>query len=214
MPNTEYEDFYRNVESNEDMLREMATNPESAQAVFDKIMELCGDRGMPGSDTLKLLEKIGSSVLIKSEVAANFSDLDMLKLYGNYFEKWFQLEGFGEAGAGFGNPVFSAIQAAFTSSTKNNHVLCFEYLITNAAIGNYDVDALDLLIALKERKVSILELMYLHADKETYGTKGPSRHILGPAIQAEFDRASRWLDPTIHNKLREFSVIGVTDVVA
>lgn len=204
---TEYQAFYSNVLKDEEMLREMACDPVSAQAVFDQLGVLT-DGHVPVGDFLKLTEAVSKSIQIHSETASHFSDLDILKVYGSYFEKWFQIDGFKEVGAGFGNPVFGAIQEAFTSSTKNNQLFSFEYLITNVDIGEYDVDALDLLIALKEQKIGIIELMYLHADKETYGTKGALKHIMGPAIHDEFRRAQRWLSPEIYEKMKEFSVLA------
>jgi hypothetical protein len=204
--NQAYITLYENILKNDEMLREMACDPESTQAVFDQIREVAGGR-VPGTDFLKLLKKIGESIMIKSEVAGHFTDMELLTLYGSYFDKWFSLDNFREESSGFGNPIFGALQEGFTSCTKNNHIFSFEYLISNSNIEDYDVDALDLLIALKDKRTEILELIYMYANKETYGTKGALRHVLQPAIRNEFIRAHQWLNPEIIEKLDEFVIL-------
>ena len=85
-PNTKYITLFENIIQDENMLREMACNPESCQLVFNEL-EVLTEGCIPLRDFLNLTTAISKSISINSEVARHFSDMDILKLYGNHFEK-------------------------------------------------------------------------------------------------------------------------------
>lgn len=205
METPEYETFYKNVIGNEEMLRKMAQEPHAMQEVFDKAQELNGGGGFPGGDYFRLQTAVADSILVKTEVAEAFSDDDMLLIYKSNFEKWFALEGFKDRSA-LGNPIFAAIQNAFTVSSKLDHVQCFEYLCKNVDISSYDIDALDMLIAIKAEHKYILETIWLHAPKDKYGKTGSLGHMIGPQLRETF-HSSEWMTPILKNKLSDFDII-------
>ncbi len=202
----EYKTFMGNVMQNPEMLEAMAKSPEDFQSVVNFINKLTDNR-IPGGDFFKLSNAVNDTLVISSEAAEVFSDEDMLLLYKSYFQEWFDVEHFSKQGAGFGNPVFGAIQQAFTTSTKCNHIQCFEYLIKNVQIQDYDIDGLDMAIALKEQRKYILELLYMYADKNTYGKTGSLEHLVGPKIRQEFNDAI-WMSEILRDKLTDFKILG------
>jgi len=203
----EYKTFYDNVVRDEDMLHEMAKDPASFQAVVDHIANITGGR-TPGGDFIRLSELVCRTVLVHSEVAQEFSDNDMLLIYTSYFNKWFALEHFQDIGAGFNNPIFGAIQQAFTNCAKLDHYYSMNYLMSNVHIKDYDVDGLDLAIALEERSEAVLELFNTQVPKDTYGDEGQLTYLIKPEIQrAYFDACSSWLRQELNEGLGEFKLI-------
>lgn len=200
------EQYLSNIMENKSLLEEMAKDPNVFQQVLDKANEISGGR-IPGGPYVRLAEKVSETILVSSEAAAAFTDEEMLLLYTDYYHKWFLVPGFNVAGAGFENPIFSAIQSAFTASAKHNHSKCFAYLMQNVAIEDYDIDGLTLFVALQERHRIILGLIGCFANAEKFGMEGALGGLIHPRTIALF-RNSTWMGNALREDFSRFKMLG------
>lgn len=192
-------DFLLNLTSNQENLQVLAKTPGSLDEVFKKAQELSTRDGIDGGAWLRFQQAFSSALVIRTEAAAAFSDDHMFLLYKDYFQNWFDQEGFRDQSKEEAlHGPFASIQQAFTSTIKNHHHKCLEYLLMNAQIANYDIDGLGLAVALGDHNINVLFLLWKYADKENYSYTG----ALGDRIRPEIRRRYQQVESLIGNDLR------------
>jgi len=199
-----YEETLRGIMTKE-VLAEMAKDKKHFEEALELLSNAAKEQGLtgiPGSDWMSIQQKMNETILIRSEVAAAFSDDDIKILTEDQYKHWFR-EYSGQPVI----PVFEAIQTLFTSCVKNNHVKSLKYLLENTPMEEYDIDGLDMLIAIKDQKPDVINLLIEHLDRESYGFQGVPG--IAERVHAEAKRhlsEATWMDQEMRTKLLEFEM--------
>ncbi len=129
------------------------------------------DGSVPGGPWLHLTQLIGDKMIMPEEIYEHFGEADMLKLIKNSMDPIFEEFDYTESKAPLFGHTFGPIQNILSRSAKLNYTSIYNYMTDNVNLKHYDIDRMDLAVAIKYGNVDIIERILEKTD-ESYGNDG------------------------------------------
>ncbi len=200
-------EMYQNLLScamtDEKLQQEITSNPTNLTHFLNELVDL-SDGGMSLSITMELMDALGQRFIYDSEATKVFSDEDMLTLYKDMFKEWETADKRNI----LSDPTFVGIQSAFNAACRNGQVEAYRYLISNFPIEVYDIDGLNIVMALDNNAIELLRLIVNNADRDNYGFTGRLSGIIHPKIREKFREKQYTLPIDLAAELSKFRLLG------
>lgn len=170
-----------NEKSNEEFLtkyvdRDVFPTYADLQEIFEKFKDYhCEKDHVPGVEWIKLSQELGKKMIMDEEIYTHFGEVYMLKLIKASIQPLFDEKNHKEEDAPLFGHTFAPFQNILSRSAKLGYTSIYKYMTDNILPMKYDIDCMDLHLAIKYQHEDILDIIIATTD-ETYGTKGSFTH--------------------------------------
>lgn len=178
-----------------------------SEEVYTKFKELWERDGVDLKDHMKIKKALYQSMIMEDEVYIHFGDASMLKLIKHKMDPIFTEMDYKTKDAPMFGHTFTPIQHIMHVSARLGFEQCFEYIVSNVAVENYDIDQLCVLSGITKHHEGILKILLKNTDEKYNGSKGSLTHIIrkemkrSPELQTLSDETKKllmerfdWLD--------------------
>lgn len=168
------------------------------EVVMEQFREL-NDGSVPGGPWLHLTQLIGSKMVMEEEIYEHFGEEQMLKIIKNNMDPIFEEFDYTDSKAPLFGHTFGPIQNILSRSAKLNYQSIYNYMTDNVNLMNYDIDRMDLAVAIKYGHTAIIERILDKTD-ENYGTDGV--YMITVKLQQAMQEAPKLHDLSNDLKIR------------
>lgn len=156
-----------------------------SQEIYDKLKELWSTDGIGMKDHAAIKKVFQSPMIMSEEIYTHFGDAQMLKLIKNKMDPIFAEMDYKTKDAPLFGHTFTPIQHIMQVSARLGFEQCFEYIVSNVAVENYDIDQLCVLSGINNHNEGILKILLENTDEKYNGSKGSLTHM----VRAEMKRS-------------------------
>jgi len=126
---------------------------------------------IPGPEWMNLCEMMYQKLIFSEEIYKHFGEESMMKLIKNDLERIFKEFDYKNNRAPLFSHIYAPIQNILLRSAKMGYLSLFKYMVDNVRFQDYDIDRLNLFVAIKDSNEDLINMIIENTDKD-YGRKG------------------------------------------